>query len=196
MSVRENTATKAEWFLSMVKNCQSLVTLHRSPLAHFSVLKQSFGLVGWLVVSFITAGIGGAASIHAADFYGQLVQPSWAPPAWLFGPVWSVLFFLMGVAAWLVWREHGLRGAGVALKLYAVQLVANALWTWLFFAWHYGSLALVDIAVLWLLIAATIVAFWRLHRVAAILLVPYLAWVSFAAALNFTLWHLNLAVLR
>ena len=101
----------------------------------------------------------------------------------------------MGVSAWLVWREHGFRGAGAALKLYATQLVANALWTWLFFAWRQGALALTEIAVLWLLIAGTILAFWRLHRIAALLLVPYLVWVSFAAALNFVLWRLNPAVL-
>jgi tryptophan-rich sensory protein len=101
----------------------------------------------------------------------------------------------MAVSAWLVWREHGFRGAGVALKLYAAQLVANALWTWLFFAWQLGAVALAEIALLWLLIAATITMFWRLHRLAAILLAPYLAWVSFAAALNFALWRLNPAVL-
>ncbi len=164
-------------------------------MTHFSAVKQTIGLVGWLLASFVTGGIGGIASIHAAAFYQQLVQPSWAPPAWLFGPVWSVLFVLMGVAAWLVWRRHDVCGTGAALKLYVAQLVANALWTWLFFAWHQGGLALAEIAVLWLLIAITIGAFWRVHRVAACLLAPYLGWVSFAAGLNFTLWRLNLAVL-
>lgn len=164
-------------------------------MAHLSAVTQSVGLAGWLLASFVTGGIGGFASINAAGFYGQLAQPSWAPPAWLFGPVWSVLFVLMGVSAWLVWRQHGFRGAGSALKLYAAQLVANALWTWLFFAWQQGALALAEISVLWLLIAGTIVAFWQLHRVAALLLVPYLAWVSFAAALNFALWRLNPALL-
>ncbi|MBP6776213.1 MAG: tryptophan-rich sensory protein [Piscinibacter sp.] len=160
-----------------------------------SAVSQGLGLAGWLLASFATGAIGGFASIDAAGFYGNLVQPSWAPPAWLFGPVWSVLFILMGVSAWLVWREHGFRGAGAALKLYAAQLVANALWTWLFFAWQLGAMALAEIALLWLLIAATITMFWRLHRLAAILLAPYLAWVSFAAALNFALWRLNPAVL-
>lgn len=164
-------------------------------MVHFSAVKQGLGLIGWLLASFVAGGIGSVASIQAASFYGQLTQPSWAPPAWLFGPVWSVLFALMGVSVWLVWRTHGLRGAGTALKLYAAQLVANALWTWLFFAWRQGGLALAEIAILWLLILATIIAFWRLHRLAALLLVPYLAWVSFAAALNFALWRLNPAVL-
>ncbi len=164
-------------------------------MARTSAVSQGLGLAGWLLASFATGAIGGFASIDAAGFYGNLVQPSWAPPAWLFGPVWSVLFILMGVSAWLVWREHGFRGAGAALKLYAAQLVANALWTWLFFAWQLGAMALAEIALLWLLIAATITMFWRLHRLAAILLAPYLAWVSFAAALNFALWRLNPAVL-
>jgi len=164
-------------------------------MTQLSPAKQGLGLVGWLLASFVTGGIGSVASINAADFYGQLTQPSWAPPAWLFGPVWSVLFALMGVSAWLVWRKHGFRGARAALTLYAAQLVANALWTWLFFGWRQGGLALAEIALLWLLILGTILAFWRLHRLAALMLVPYLAWVSFAAALNFALWRLNPAAL-
>ncbi len=152
---------------------------------------QVLGLFGWLCASFATGAIGGFASANAAGFYGQLVQPSWAPPAWLFGPVWSVLFVLMGIAAWLVWRDHAFRGARAALGLFMVQLVANALWTWLFFVWQLGAVAFAEIVLLWLLIATTIWLFWRLHRVAALLLLPYLAWVSFAAALNFTLWRLN-----
>ena len=164
-------------------------------MARPSALTQILGLAGWLLASFVTGAIGALASVNAAGFYGQLVKPAWAPPAWLFGPVWSVLFILMAVAAWLVWREHGFRGAGAALKLYTAQLVANALWSWLFFAWHLGAIAFAEIVVLWVLIAATIVMFWRLHRLAAILLVPYLLWASFAAALNFALWRLNPAVL-
>jgi benzodiazapine receptor len=153
--------------------------------------KQALGLAGWLAASLVTGGIGAVASTSAAAFYGQLSQPSWAPPAWLFGPVWSVLYVLMGIAAWLVWRKHGFRGATGALKLFVAQLFANALWTWLFFAWHQGALSVAEIVLLWLLIAATIIAFWRLHRAAAFLLVPYLAWVSFATALTFSLGRLN-----
>lgn len=166
-----------------------------STLAPASRLRQGLGLAGWLLASFVTAGIGGIASSNAVGFYEQLDRPSWAPPAWLFGPVWSALFFLMALSAWLVWRAHGFRNAGTALKLYAVQLLANALWTWLFFAWRQGLLALAEIVVLWLLIAATMAAFWRYSRLAAVLLLPYLAWVSFAGALNFALWRSNPAVL-
>jgi tryptophan-rich sensory protein len=101
----------------------------------------------------------------------------------------------MAVAAWLVWRKHGFRGARTALRLFIAQLVANALWTWLFFVLQRGALSLAEIAVLWLLIAATIFAFWSLDRLAALLLVPYLAWVSFASALTLSLWRLNPSVL-
>lgn len=156
---------------------------------------QAVGLAGWLGASFAAAAIGAVASVSAADFYARLVQPPWAPPASLFGPVWSVLYFLMGIAAWLVWKEHGFRGAAMALWLFVAQLAANALWSWLFFAWHLGAASVAEIGVLWLLVAATLVAFWRLHRVAALLLVPYLAWVSFAAALAIAMWRLNPAAL-
>jgi len=153
------------------------------------------GLAGWLLASFATGGIGAIASVSAASFYGELSQPFWAPPAWLFGPVWSALYVLMGIAAWLVWRAHGFRGAAAALKLFVAQLFANALWTWIFFVWHLGALSLAEIVALWLVIASTILAFWRLHRIAALLLVPYLAWVSFATALTAALWRLNPAAL-
>lgn len=166
-----------------------------APMTRLVARKQVLGLAGWLLATFVTGGIGAIASVSAASFYAQLSQPSWAPPAWLFGPVWSGLYVLMGIAAWLVWREHGFRGASTALKLFVVQLFANALWTWLFFVWRQGALSLVEIVALWLLIASTILAFWRLHRLAALLLVPYLAWVSFAAALTLALWRLNPAAL-
>jgi len=156
-----------------------------------NIRQQVLGLAAWLASSFVTGAIGAVASASAASFYGELLQPSWAPPAWLFGPVWSVLYVLMGIAAWLVWREYGFRGAPTALKLYVAQLIANALWTWIFFVWHQGLLSLLEILVLWFLIAGTILSFWRLHRLAALLLVPYLAWVSFATALTASLWRLN-----
>lgn len=164
-------------------------------MTHPAPGKQALGLAGWLVASFVTGGIGAIASASAASFYGELFQPSWAPPGWLFGPVWSTLYVLMGIAAWLVWREHGFRGASTALKLFITQLFANALWTWIFFVWHQGALSLVEIVALWLLIASTLLAFWRLHRLAALLLVPYLAWVGFATTLTASLWRLNPAAL-
>ena len=157
--------------------------------------RQALGLAGWLAASFVAGGIGAMASANAGAFYGQLSRPLWAPPAWLFGPVWSVLYVLIGIAAWMVWRRHGFRGAASALTLFGIQLLANALWTWLFFVWHLGAIALVEIVVLWWLIVGTMLAFWRLHRPAAVMLLPYLAWVGFASALNYSLWRLNPVVL-
>lgn len=156
-----------------------------------SRLRQILGLAGWLAVSFAAAAVGGLASIQAGSFYLDLVRPWWAPPAWLFGPVWSILYVLMGVAAWLVWREGDGRRTRVALALFMAQLAANALWTWLFFAWRQGGWAFVEVLLLWGLIVATIHAFAKLSKLAAALLVPYLAWVSFAAAMNLSLWRLN-----
>lgn len=157
--------------------------------------KQIMGLVGWLVVSFAASAIGAVASIQAKPFYSQLVQPDWAPPPEVFGPVWTVLYALMGIAAWLVWRSGGFRANRQALTLFMLQLAVNALWSWLFFAWHYGFFALADVLVLWILIVATIAAFWRVYPLAGALLIPYLLWVSFASALNFSLWQLNPQIL-
>jgi benzodiazapine receptor len=153
--------------------------------------KQIVGLIGWLLLSFVAAAIGAVASVQAATFYQQLAQPTWAPPSSVFGPVWSVLYALIGIAAWLVWREGGWRRQRGVLTLFLVQLGMNALWSWLFFAWHRGALAVADIALLWLLIVATLVGFWRVRPLAGALLLPYLCWVSFASALNFAVWQLN-----
>ena len=157
--------------------------------------KQIAGFVAWLAVTFIAAAIGGAASMQAGPFYAQLVRPDWAPPPDVFGPVWTVLYALMGIAAWLVWRVGGFRAARTALTLFLVQLVVNALWSWLFFGWQLGSAAFADIVLLWVLIIATLVAFWRVRPLAGVLLIPYLLWVSFASALNYSVWQLNPQVL-
>ena len=150
---------------------------------------QLIGLLGWLLVAFAAGSVGAVASVDAASFYAQLSKPSWAPPAAVFGPVWSALYALMGVAAWLVWRSPG--SNKVALGLFGAQLAANALWSWLFFAWHRGALAALEVLVLLALIVATIVAFSRTSRLAALLLVPYLLWVSFASVLTWTVWRSN-----
>ena len=164
-------------------------------MSSFSKQKQILGLAGWLVVSFAASAVGAVASIQAKSFYSQLVQPSWAPPPEIFGPVWTVLYTLMGIGAWLVWRSGGFRSNRGALTLFLLQLAFNALWSWLFFAWNLGVLALADIAVLCILILYTLVSFWRVRPLAGGLLIPYLLWVSFAGVLNFSLWQLNPQVL-
>lgn len=152
-------------------------------------------LVGWLALVAAAGAIGAVASIDAAEFYLSLERPAWAPPANVFGPVWTALYAMMGVAAWLVWRERSWARARHALGLFVVQLVANALWSWLFFGWKLGALAFADILLLIALVSTTIVLFARIRRAAAWLLAPYLAWIVFAAALNYSVWRLNPALL-
>lgn len=149
---------------------------------------QLLALLGWLLLVFAAAALGAIASADAPVFYAQLVKPAWAPPAGWFGPVWSVLYSLMGISAWLAWRS---RAGRVAFGLFFAQLAANALWSWLFFAWHRGALAAVEVLVLLVLIAATMKAFWPRSRVAAGLLLPYLLWVGFASALTGSVWQAN-----
>ena len=156
-----------------------------------SAKRNVFGLIGWLALVVVVAAIGAAASVHAGTFYSGLVRPDWAPPPSVFGPVWAVLYVLMGLAAWIVWRKSGFRSARGALALFMAQLALNASWSWLFFAWHRGALAFADVVLLWATVLGTAVAFWRTHRLAGAMLLPYLAWVSFAAALNFSVWQLN-----
>jgi tryptophan-rich sensory protein len=155
------------------------------------LFRQITSLALWILVSFIAAALGGLASANAGGFYLELTRPAWAPPAWLFGPVWTVLYLLMGTAAWLVWRKAGWRGSDPALKLFMVQLALNALWTWLFFVWRMGALAFGEIVVLWLIILRTILEFGKVSSAAAWLLVPYLLWVGFATALTYSLWRGN-----
>jgi len=162
--------------------------MHQLPI---SQTRQALGLLAWLLLVFAAAAAGGFASASAGAFYAELVRPSWAPPGWLFAPVWSVLYVLMGISAWLVWRVRGFAGAKSALHIFVYQLAANALWTWLFFVWRQGGLAFAEILLLWVLIAATIGLFWQVSRLSAALLFPYLAWVSFASVLTLSTWRLN-----
>lgn len=153
-------------------------------------------LVGFLLVTFAAAGVGSVASAQGGAFYAGLARPGWAPPGWVFAPVWSVLYLMMGVAAWLVWRRaSGWRAAVPALAVYLLQLAANALWTWLFFAWRSGAWAFAEVLLLAVLVAATVGAFRRHSAAAALLLIPYLAWVLFAAMLTFVTWRSNPALL-
>jgi benzodiazapine receptor len=156
-----------------------------------SAIPPWLGLVLWVLLCAAAGAIGAIASADAPRFYGSLTQPTWAPPSQVFGPVWTCLYLLMAVAAWLVWRERGWARARGALGMFVLQLVINAAWSWLFFGAHEGALAFADIVVLLALILATIVAFARIRALAAWLLVPYLLWVSFATALNWSVWQLN-----
>ena len=152
------------------------------------------GLAGWLFLVGIAAALGALASIDAATFYRSLDRPSWAPPAGVFGPVWTALYVAMAVAAWLVWSARGWQGAWFALSIFCAQLFANALWSWLFFAWRAGAPSVADIAVLWVLVVVTVIAFFRVRKVAGVLMVPYLAWVTFAAFLDVAVWQRNPAM--
>ena len=153
------------------------------------ILKSTLGLVGWLAVSFGAGWIG--SQFRPDAWYESLAKPAWNPPNAIFGPVWSVLYALMGVAAWLVWRRAGFKKASAALVLFVVQLALNALWSYLFFGLHRVDLAFFEILVLWVLILIVAVLFWREVWLSGTLMLPYLVWVGFASVLNFALWRLN-----
>jgi benzodiazapine receptor len=145
----------------------------------------------FLITCLGTAGLGAAwTNLSVGDWYATLAKPSWNPPNWVFGPVWTALYVGMAVAAWLVWKRQG-RDRRVPLFVFGVQLVLNAVWSGLFFGMRNPGFAFAEIVLLWLAILATIVAFRQVSTLAALLLAPYLAWVSFAAALNWSIWRLN-----
>lgn len=150
--------------------------------------KRWAGLPVFAVALVLVAVVGSLSAVNAGGEYLALERPPWAPPQWLFGPAWTVLYIMIAISGWLAWSA---RGWTPALGVYAAQLVLNAAWTPLFFgAGRYG-LAFAEIIVLWVAIAATIVLFRRISRVAAWLLAPYLLWVTYAASLNFAIWRLN-----
>ena len=147
------------------------------------------GLIAWIALVFSASLTGAFVSTHG--WYEELIKPSWNPPNWIFGPVWTVLYILMAVAAWRIWRLGGWGRQRSALTLFMIQWALNALWTPLFFGLHLLGYAFAEILILWLFIVLTIRAFWCVDRIAGALLIPYAAWVTFAAVLNFTLWRLN-----
>jgi tryptophan-rich sensory protein len=166
-----------------------------------SVLRHAAALVISVLACSGAAAVGAIATSQSVmTWYRTLERPTWSPPDWLFGPVWTLLYAMMAVAAFLVWRRgFGVPGqipdvrpaVRIALVVFAVQLALNALWSWLFFAMRSPLAGLIEIVVLWIAIAATIALFWPLSRIAAGMMVPYLAWVTFATALNGTLWWMN-----
>jgi translocator protein len=155
-------------------------------------LRQGIGLAISLAICFGAAGLGSLFTTPSLGvWYAALQKPFWNPPSWIFGPVWSALYLSMAIAAWLIWRTAGFRGAMPALSLFALQLALNVGWPAIFFTLHRPGLAFAEIVLLWLMILLTIIAFWPVSRAAAWLMAPYLAWVAFAAALNFSIWRLN-----
>lgn len=146
--------------------------------------KAWLGLFGWVLVAFLPATT--AVFVETGAWYASLNRPAWTPPSWVFGPVWAILYLLMGVAAWRVWMKRGFgdRAARLALALFLVHLVFNAAWTLLFFGAHLLTAAAVEIVSLWLMIVALVALFWRIDRVAGYLLIPYLLWVSYAVTLS------------
>lgn len=155
---------------------------HKAPATQRSVL----ALVGWVALCY-SAALSGIVFMPG-EWYAGLNKPAWNPPNWIFGPVWTTLYILMGVSAWLVWQRANSRPA---LSMFLVQLALNALWTPVFFGLKQPGAAFAVILAMWSAIAATIALFWNRCRTGAALLVPYLAWVSFATALNFAIWRLN-----
>lgn len=153
---------------------------------------QWIGLLVFVIICLGAAGLGASATTPQIDgWYKTLNKPSWNPPSYVFGPVWTTLYVMMAIAAWRVWKQAGLKAARAPLTLFAIQLVLNVAWSWIFFGMHQIGWALVDIGVLWLAILATTLLFFNRSKTAGALMVPYLAWVSFASLLNFTIWKLN-----
>ena len=154
--------------------------------------RQAIGLAVSMLICFGAAGLGSLLTTPSiGGWYTALLKPSWTPPNWVFGPVWTALYLAMAIAAWLVWRRAGFAGAKLALALFAAQLILNVCWSAIFFSAHLPGLAFAELVVLWLLILATLVAFWPLSRAASWLMLPYLLWVAFAGALNYAIWRLN-----
>jgi benzodiazapine receptor len=154
-----------------------------------STQRSLIGALGALIITFGAAYIGSRFPVD--EWYTALSKPSWNPPNWLFGPVWSVLYLLMAISVWLVWKKEGFQAAFIPLSIFLLQLILNAAWSWLFFGLHELGIAFIEIMVLWLSILVCIIMFWRMVPISGILLVPYLLWVTFASILNYTLWQLN-----
>jgi translocator protein len=152
-------------------------------------MRSALALGGWLALTFAAASLG--ALFLPGEWYAALKKPSWNPPNWIFGPVWTALYTIMAVAAWLVWRRGGFVRQRTPLTLFFVQLLLNAMWSPLCFGAKSLGLALVDIMFLWIALTATLIAFGKTFWPAGALLAPYLAWVTFATGLNFALWQLN-----
>ena len=157
-------------------------------------MNNTLKLITAIAICELTGILGSVFTASSVStWYTTLIKPAFAPPNWVFGPVWTTIFALMGVAAFLVWRA-GLhrRDVRIALAIGVAQLVLNFLWSVIFFGLRNPGAAFVEIIILWLAILATMIAFARVSRTAAWLLVPYIVWVSFAAYLNYSIWIANI----
>ena len=156
------------------------------------VSQQLAGLVIFLLACFIAAWLGSLATTPKIDgWYNELQKPSWTPPNNIFGPVWGFLYAFMALAAWMVWRRTSLVKPATPMILFILQLALNIAWSWLFFGMESPGIAMVDIVALWFLILATLIAFWKTTPISGILFIPYIIWVTYAAALNFAVWQMN-----
>ena len=155
--------------------------------------KKYLAVFFWII---ITLAVGLAAGmVNRPDaWYFALSKPSWNPPAWIFAPVWILLYAFMGTATGLVWQRRAVSQSTLAFSLYVIQLILNIIWPLIFFGMRNPGLAFAEICLLWIAIVATLFTFWRVYRPAGFLLMPYFLWVSFAAVLNFAIWRMNISV--
>lgn len=153
---------------------------------------RGVGLVLWILVCLGAGGLGAMATNPEIDgWYQTVLKPDWNPPSWVFVPVWTTLYVLMGISAWIIWQRAEFPGAAVPLALFVIQLILNVAWSWIFFAMHQIGGAAIEIVILWFAILVTMIAFFRRSKFAGWLLVPYLGWVTFASVLTITIWRLN-----
>lgn len=156
-------------------------------------IKTVAGFLFFIGICFFTAWLGAQVSpgVASGDWYQSINKPQWNPPTWIFGPVWTLLYAMMGTAAWLIWKKAGFGGAKIALTLFFVQLFLNGLWSQIFFGQQELGWAFAEIIILWAAIILTTIYFFRQSRIAGWLMIPYILWVTFAGWLNYTIWMLN-----
>jgi len=152
-------------------------------------LSDLMGLAFWIVLTFSVAAF--ASQFEPGVWYTTIAKPDWTPPGWLFGPVWGMLYLAMSISAWLIWRQRSQSAVSIPLGFYMMQLAVNGLWSWIFFGRQWIGLAFIDLITLVILVAMTLAVFLRIRKAAGLMLIPYLIWISFAAALNFQIWRMN-----
>ena len=150
---------------------------------------ETIGAIGWVAFTLFAAWL--ATWLLPDEWYKELSKPGWNPPDKIYVPVWMALYLLMGVAAWLVWKNGGMLGRAIPLGLFTIQLVLQVAWSWLLFGRHRIGQALIDLLVLWIALLVTLILFWGVLPLAGILMIPALVWVSFASALTWVVWQKN-----